>query len=116
MSKMRSVALVFLLTGGGIMYGQGPRAEARVIMLTQYGFEPKQVTVKPGPVYFVLRSRLDGAGEEWQITETGKKNPKVVVPRRGKSVAREFHTMTPGDYEITVPRFPQWKCLVSVKP
>lgn len=99
--------------------GQGSaaadRTEARVIFLTEYGFQPRQVNIKPGPLRLILRARIGGV-DSWQITEAGKATAKASIAKRSKALARDIQTFTPGDYELTVPAYPQWKCLIRVQP
>lgn len=91
--------------------------DARVINFGQYGFEPREVTVRPGPVWLIVRSRVPGAAS-FELTSTTKANrlPDALVGKRGKAVGRELLTLSPGVYELTDPRYPQWKCTVRVQP
>jgi hypothetical protein len=95
---------------------QSSRAtEARVIFLTPYGFEPSEVTVKPGPVRLIVRSQVNGP-TNFELTPTSRKIPEALVKVQNRRVARDSVTLAVGDYELSDPRYPQWKCTVQVRP
>lgn len=97
-------------------YSQEKRATvARVIFLTQHGFDPPEVSVKPGPVWLIVRSKVPG-NHAFELTATSRKLPEALLSGKNRKVAREVVTLTPGEYELSDPRYPQWKCRVRVQP
>ena len=94
---------------------QGRATEARVITFTDHGFEPSAVTVKPGPVWLIVRSRVAGQ-RGFELKAVGRTLPDAVLTERGKKVIRQQMTLPPGEYEVRESRYPQWICRISAKP
>lgn len=113
---MQSVVILALFAAVPEIKAQGNQAtEARVITFTDHGFEPTAVTVKPGPVWLIVRSKVPGP-RVFELTSTLRKLPDVLLNGGNKRVARQVVSLAPGDYEISDPRYPQWKCKVRVQP
>ncbi len=89
------------------------------VVLTEQGFEPRQVTVKPGIVEFVVRSRLVGMAN-FELVETGRSESKLSMDRattiKTAMSLKNRSVLSPGVYELQDLRFPEWKCIVNVQP
>lgn len=117
MKNVLAVALWFALLAHP-MAGQAPSAtQSRVVFLTDHGFEPKEVTVKPGPVNFIVRTQLLGRPEIelWELTPARAEFRSTPDAKR-RSVMRERLVLTPGSYELRDQRFSKWRCLIRVQP
>lgn len=92
------------------------RGEPVRVLLTERGFEPRQITVKPGIVDFVVRSRLAGRADI-EVVEAGRSDSRLSASRnKSRSSLKDRTVLAPGVYEIRDRRFPQWKCTVNVRP
>lgn len=94
--------------------GPAQRGNAIRIVLTPRGFEPREVTVKPGIVDLVIRSRVAGTAA-FQLVDLAGGTPKL-NRAQGKASVKDRTVLTPGTYEIRDARFPRWKCVVNVRP
>jgi hypothetical protein len=114
----------FLLTGfGGLLQnarGQSETARGGAIrvVLSERGFEPRQINLKPGPVNLIVRSRLAGQAD-FDVVEVGKSESKLadaLGKRKSRTALTGKTSFAVGTYEIRDPRFPQWKCTLNVRP
>ena len=109
------VAALLSMASPQCAWGQSDSVRTTVIDLTQYGFEPSAISVKPGANIFVLRSRLAGS-PQFDMTEVGSAKGQKTFQIRDKLRTSQRITLTPGTYEIRDSRFSQWKCIVTVEP
>ncbi len=112
-SVLASAALILAFTANA--WSQGPPARSVLITLTQYGFEPREVALKPGAVYLIFRSRLAGR-PDFQLIDLSRSAPVRALRDRDKSRGTELITLTPGTYTLIDTRFSQWKCTLRVGP
>jgi hypothetical protein len=94
------------------------RASTVRVVLSARGFEPRQISLRPGPVNLIVRSRLAGRAE-FDLAEVGKSESKLSEASDKRKSVMSLNgrvNLAVGDYEIRDPRFPQWKCTLNVRP
>lgn len=98
--------------------GSNPNKEKQPILivdLTVAGFEPEEMTVRPGSKVLVIRNRSGLDNQTFTVTHPGK-SPDRVLTKLGEDFYSSKVPFTPGDVVITSVDEPSLTCRIHVEP
>ncbi len=88
--------------------------EGAIVTLRSFGFEPKELTRKAGPVFFFVNNASGFRQVNFRLDrEVGARLKNVPLPQ-GRFRWQEVVNLTPGTYLLTVAENPQWVCHITI--
>lgn len=93
----------------------GP-TEVEIVTLRPWGFEPKELTRRPGPFFLNVDNRSEFDEIDVSLdAESGKKVHTLNLPKN-KGRWRQKLVLTPGTYLLRATNNPEWSCRITVQP
>lgn len=100
-------------TSGASLEERGPQTV--VIYATPLGFQPAELTLRPGQRRFLIRNATGLDDIEFAIAKSREQPVRTPRRRNGENAALN-HPLTPGEHRITEARHPEWECRITVTP
>ena len=92
------------------------RVEVEVITATPFGFEPAEVTRRPGRFVLAVHNNSGAAELSLRLDRVQGDRLREVRMPPGRQRSHQDLTLPPGEYVLTEADRPDWACRITIAP